>query len=149
MSSGIEKLRNEFATIYDGLNGEYQGYIQMSDKRIEHVYVNASKLPDLDTLYVNTNNEVSDVNYVLEMALFDPDTQDSVLVRQHNDGWLNMKKNLKDISLDDKDSYFSAKEDEPKMKIAQIWEEVSNEFCEGWDVLEPKYLMFAGFEGQS
>jgi CRISPR type III-associated protein (TIGR04423 family) len=34
------------------------------------------------------------------------------------------------------------------MKIAQIWEEEPNEFCLNMEVLEPKYLLFAGFETQ-
>jgi CRISPR type III-associated protein (TIGR04423 family) len=145
MSSQIETLRANFATIYDGLqDGTYEGYVQMSDRRIEHIHLKASKLWTLDELYGK-----SEVNYVLEMALFDPATKKSILVRQHNDTWLHRIKELKDEEIENADSFFIVTDtkDEIKMKIAQIWEEEPNEFCLNMKVLEPKYLLFAGFKG--
>lgn len=148
MSSGIEKLRAKFETIYSKLEGEYEGYIQMSDKRIEHVYTKATKLPGLEELYVDAKGEKTEVNYVLEMALYDAKNENSILIRQHNNDFLVLKKELKDVDEKDIDSFYTVTSNTPKMKIAQIWEEQDNAFCLNMAVLVPKALMFAGFESK-
>lgn len=146
MSSGIEKLRDKLKNEYEAWqkSGKFVGYIQMSDSRIEKKYILESPqtLPDIDY-----NNK----NYILEMALFQEDSGRSILLRQHNDGWLILDKNLKEIKKNDnyivkEESYFTVTPNTPKMKIAQIWKPENSEFCNEWDVLEPKCLMFAGFE---
>ncbi len=144
MSKGIDSLREKFADIYGALNAKYQGYIQMSDKRIEHVFVEAQKLPKLEKLYVDKDDKATNVNYVLEMALYDPESKQSILIRQHNADFLVIKKELK--GDEPMDSFYTVTPNTPKMKIAQIWEPKPNEFCNGWEVLEPTLLMFAGFE---
>ena len=143
MSSGIVDLREKFKTIYDKLEGKYVGYIQMSDKRIVHVYTTPEKLWGLDALYVDVKGNKTEVNYVLEMVLFS-EVNESILVRQHNDGWLE-----KTVTIDDTmptDNFYTVTPNTPKIKIAQIWEEEPNEFCLQERVLELKCLMFAGFE---
>ena len=147
MSNGIVELRKKFKIIYDKLKDTkdtYVGYVQMSDKRIEHVYTKEQELPELDTLYVDDKDNKSDVNYILEMALFDG--KNSILIRQHNAGFLVVEKELTQEQIDSAESFYTVKSNTLKMKIAQIWKDTPNEFCEGWDVLERKYLMFAGFE---
>lgn len=149
MSSGIKKLRAKFETIYSGLDGEYEGYIQMSDKRIEHVYVQAKELPTLEELYVDVKGKKTEVNYVLEMALYDAKTTNSILIRQHNDDFLVLKKELKDVDEKDIDSFYTVTSNTPKMKIAKIWEEEKSEFRpDDMKILVPKALMFAGFESK-
>jgi CRISPR type III-associated protein (TIGR04423 family) len=64
------------------------------------------------------------------------------LIRQQNDQWIVIEKEL---NGSEPDSYFTLTEDTPKMNIVQIWEEEPNEFCLDMKVLEPKYLLFAGF----
>jgi CRISPR type III-associated protein (TIGR04423 family) len=115
----------------------------MSDRRIEHINTTPSKLWSLDDLYGG-----SDVNYVLELVLFNPTTKKSILVRQHNDSWLHLTRELTDEEIKNADSFFIVTDakDKTKMKIAQIWEEEENEFCLDMKVLEPKYLLFAGFK---
>lgn len=144
MSRGIDKLREKFKEIYSALNGKYVGYIQMSDKYIQHIYTTPNKLWALDILYVDAQGKTTDVNYVLEMALFDESTKQSILVRQHNDGWLKLEETIDDDIP--KESFYTIASDTPKMKMAQIWKDTPNEFCNGWDVSELQYLMFAGFE---
>ena len=119
------------------LTGKYEGYIQMSDRRIEKVFTSPQSLPMWDTLH-------NGVNYILEMALFDPDDSRSILIRQHNADWLviNVVLNANEPLT----SYYTVTSDTPKMKIAQIWEEEENVFCFNMNVWEPKYLLFAGFE---
>lgn len=137
-SSGIIQLRDKLKLKYAQLKGKYEGYIQMSDARIEHVFVTPSVLPAWDTLHPEN------VNYILEMALYEPATKQSILIRQHNDDWLILEKTL--TGTEARESYFTVTEESPKMKIAQIWEEEENEFCLDMKVLEAKYLLFAGFE---
>ena len=146
MSSGIENLRAKFEIIYSKLQGEYEGYIQMSDKRIEHVYTKATELPELETLYVDVRGEKTEVNYVLEMALYDAKNKNSILIRQHNDDFLVLEKELKGVEEKDIDSFYTVTPRTPKMQIAQLWEAEKSEFCEDMEVLVPKALMFAGFE---
>jgi len=143
--NSIQKLRDEFAVHYSGLNGKYEGYIQMSDQRIKHLFTKATPLPPLDEIYKDHKNNATDVNYVLEMALFEPSTKNSILIRQHNADWLVLKESLS--GNEPMDSFHTVTANTPKMKIAQIWESKANEFCNSWNVLEPKALMFAGFEG--
>jgi len=148
MSHSIEEFRSKMASEYNKIreSGEYVGYIQMSDKRIEHVFKKPQKLPEIDSLYVDDKNKKSDVNYILEMALFDSKTNNSILVRQHNADFLMLEKVLTDIQIANADSFYTVTPDTPKMKIVQIWKEEENEFCLNMEVLEPKCLMFAGFE---
>jgi len=133
------KSREALKEFYNGLSGEYEGYVQMSDGRIElkHLFKTAQTLAKWEELH-------NDVNYILEMALFNPVTKQSILIRQQNSEWLVIDKKLE--GNEPIDQFFTLTEDTPKMKIAQVWEEEKNEFCLGLDVLESKYLLFAGFE---
>ncbi|NPA60378.1 MAG: TIGR04423 family type III CRISPR-associated protein [Epsilonproteobacteria bacterium] len=133
------KSREALKKFYDDLNDKYEGYVQMSDSRIEpkHLFKTTQTLPKWDELH-------NDINYIVEMALFNPSTKQSILIRQQNSEWLVIDKKLE--GDEPTESFFTLTEDTPKMKIAQIWEKEENEFCLGLDVLEPKYLLFAGFE---
>ncbi|CAA6815317.1 MAG: Unknown protein [uncultured Sulfurovum sp.] len=131
------KNREELESFYKGLTENFEGYIQMSDSRINDVFVTAISLPKWETLH-------KDTNYILEMALFDSVSNNSILVRQHNSEWLVLEKELN--GTEPIDTFFTIVEHTPKMKIAQVWEEESNEFCLDMQVLEAKYLMFVGFE---
>jgi len=132
------KSREELEAFYNGLTDKYEGYVQMSDGRIEpkHLFKTAQTLPKWEELH-------NDVNYILEMGLFNPVTKQSILIRQQNSEWLVIDKKLE--GNEPIDQFFTLTKDTPKMKIAQIWEEEKSEFCLGLDVLEPKYLLFAGF----
>jgi len=132
------KNREELESFYKGLTEKFEGYIQMSDKRLDDLFLTPSVLPKWDELH-------NSVNYIVEMAFFDVATKKSILVRQHNSDFLVLEKGLTDNEIDNVESYYTLKEG-TKMKMAQIWEEESNEFCLDMKVLEAKYLMFAGFE---
>ncbi len=135
------KNREELEEFYNNLIDKYEGYVQMSDSRIksEHLFKTAQILPKWEELH-------NEVNYILEMALFNPTSRQSILIRQQNSKWLVMDRELKQKEIDNSDSFFTLTEKTPKMKMAQIWEEEENEFCLDMQVLEPKYLLFAGFE---
>jgi len=133
------KSREELKSFYSGLEEKFEGYVQLSDSRIksEHLFKTPQTLPEWDSLH-------NSINYIVEMALYNSTTKRSILIRQQNSEWLVLDKNLRgDEPID---TFFTLTEDTPKMRIAQIWEEEKSEFCLGMEVLEPKYLMFAGFE---
>ena len=130
------KTKDELEKYYNTLEDEFEGYIQISDERIKHIFKTHTKLPKWEELH-------SGGNYILEMALYNPKNKQSILIRQQNDHWFIIEKELK--GDEPTDSFFTL-EDNLKMKIAQIWEEEKDEFCNNWNVLEPKYLLFAGFK---
>ena len=130
------KNRDELEEFYNSLNEEYEGYIQMSDRRIENIFESSSKLPKWDDLH-------QDNNFILELALFDKNTNRSILIREANGSWSVIDRVLNDN--EPIDSFYTLREN-LKMKMAQIWEEEDDEFCLGMRVLEFKYLLFAGFK---
>ncbi len=136
------KTKIELEVFYEELlKDEFVGYIQMSDSifKKEHLLIDKKTLPEWGALH-------NEVNYILEMALYsNDDIKRSILVRQYNAQWLILEGTLS--GNENMDSYFivTDKDNKKKMKIAQIWNEESSGFCLGMDVLEPKYLMFAGF----
>ncbi|HIP30484.1 MAG TPA: TIGR04423 family type III CRISPR-associated protein, partial [Sulfurospirillum arcachonense] len=130
------KSREELEAYYKNLTQEYEGYIQMSDDKIKDVFISSSSLPQWSELHNN-------INYILEIALFEPSSKKSILIRQQNSEWLVLEKILN--GDEPMDSYFTLTKNTPKMKIAQIWKEEPNEFCLDMEVLEAKCLMFAGF----
>jgi len=133
------KDRKELKEFYNGLNKAYEGYIQLSDKRIEHVFKKPNHLPKWDDIH-------NGINYILEMALFEPTTKRSILVRQHNSGWLVLDEVVDDSMPEE--YYFTVMSEPEQMKVVQVWEDVENKFCldmEVMKVMEPKYLLFAGF----
>lgn len=131
------KNREELEVFYKDLTQNFEGYVQMSDSRIENIFILPTSLPKWEALHNSTN-------YIVEMALFDATTKNSILLRQQNNMWLVLEKVLK--GSEPMDSFFTVTPNTHKMKIAQIWEEESNGFCLDMKVLEAKYLMFAGFE---
>ena len=133
------KSREELEVFYNGLTDKYEGYVQMSNSRIKpkHLFQIAQTLLKWEELDDGSN-------YIVEMALFEPSSKRSILIRQQNSEWLVLDKVLN--GNEPIDFYFTLTENTPKMKVAQIWEEEPNEFCLGLKVLEPKYLLFAGFE---
>ncbi len=137
MQSSI-KTTKELEDFYNKLQGEYEGYIQMSDSPIGHIFQKASKLPTWDILH-------NGINYILEMALFEPSSNKSILVRQANDKWFVVEKVLTNQEINEADSFYTIK-DNLKAKIAQIWQEEEDEFCLGLPTLVPKALLFAGFK---
>ena len=135
------KNREELEAFYNILTDKYEGYVQMSDSRIKskHLFKIAQNLPKWSELHNN-------INYILEMALFNPISKNSILIRQQNNKWLVIERVLEEDEINKSDSFFTLTENTPKIKIAQIWEEEPTKFCLGLKVLEPKYLLFAGFE---
>ncbi|WOE70973.1 TIGR04423 family type III CRISPR-associated protein [Hydrogenimonas thermophila] len=96
------KNRDELKTFYNKLNGKYEGYIQLSDSRISHIFKTPTKLPDWDSLHNRPNV------FIFEMVLFDPIKSFSIRVRQINDSWYVEERDVKwDANSEDCKLYYS------------------------------------------
>jgi len=135
--------RDELKTFYNELNGRYEGYIQLSDSRISHIFKTPTKLPDWDLLHNRPNV------FIFEIVLFDPDRSFSIRVRQINDFWYVEKRDVKwDANSEDCNSYYSVFNDHKyqELKMVQIWEEIEDPISRGFKTQVPVSVMFAGFK---
>jgi len=105
-----------------------QGYIQMSDRKITDIWENFSDI-----------SFTPKSGFVYEAHFFNG--TDSIAIKQINDSWY-VDEN-KNISLSDTQIYHAI--GGLKVKMAQIWEEEDDEFCDNMPVLKLKKVVFAGF----
>ncbi len=131
------KDREELKGFYERLDGKYEGYIQLSGDRLKHVYFDPTPLPEWDSL-------VAGGNFILEMALYAPDTRVSILVKQHNDRWHVTERTIEESATFER--YIIYPNAHYTMRVAQVWEPRKSTFCLDMEVLEPALLLFAGFE---
>ncbi len=132
-----EKLKG----FYESLSSLFEGYIQMSDEKLDKIFSSKQTLPSWENLHENKN-------FILEACLFDGDR--SITIRQINDKFAIIDKKLSDFSDENKkEEIFIAKSTEKNVelraKITQIWEEKEDENCENIKVLKPTLLLFSGF----
>ena len=133
--------KEQLKEFYESLSGLFEGYIQMSDKKLDNIFSSKQLLPAWKDLH-NENN------FILEACLFDGDR--SITIRQLNDKFVVIDKKLSYFSEENKkEELFLAKSNEEKLelsaKITQIWEEKEDENCENIKVLKPTLLLFSGF----
>ena len=134
--------KDNLKNFYNKLNGKYEGYIQLSDKRIEDLFLSPTELPKWDKI-------ISSRNFIYEAAFFDEKNNVSVLIRQVDDKWLvnTVDFNKKDDKTEITEEFFIAKtKNTPRVKIKNIWQEQEDELCNGFPVLKHIYSAFAGFE---
>lgn len=128
-------MKTKFEEIYNTLQGEYQGYMQLSDKKLSKNFVckTKQKLKPLD---------IGD-SFVVEACFFDGD--ESINIRQVNDGYKVVKAKLSDFSKENVTKNEFLTNGYGKVKIATIWEGKGDEHCKNYDVLTPILQLFAGF----
>ena len=136
------KTKEQLKDFYEGLSGLFEGYIQMSDEKLNKIFTTKQSLPSWDTLH-------NGKNFILEACLCDADR--SITIRQVNDKFAVIDKKLSDFKEEQKTTQiFLAKSNEEnvnlKAKITQIWEEKEDENCENIKVLKPTLQLFSGFE---
>lgn len=136
------KTKEQLKDFYEGLSGLFEGYIQMSDEKLNKIFTTKQSLPSWDTLH-------NSKNFILEACLFDADR--SITIRQVNDKFSVIDKKLSDFKEEQKTTQtFLAKSNEKKLelsaKITQIWEEKKDENCLNIKVLKPTLQLFSGFE---
>ncbi len=135
----------ELKVALSALNGDFEGYIQMSDRRLQIISKDFA---------LNQFSELcDDKNFIIEAGLFCADSTDNggrfIIIRQVNDAFLWDEGNLGDFSHEIMD--FIAL-DGKIARIAQIYEEVPQ--CSITDngqtrvlaVKKLKCCVFAGFK---
>jgi len=125
----MKKNQTEILDYINTLKG-YQGYIQMSDERIENIW------RDFGDIAIAPQS-----GFVYEAHFWNG--KDSIAIRQINDSWLVDKSD--NVPLEDTETYHTITSG-LKVKMAQIWEEEADEHCEGMMVKKLKKVVFAGFE---
>ncbi len=126
--------RNEIISYINELKG-YQGYVQFSDRPIDK---DKDIFRDFSDIQVEAKK-----GFIYEAHFYNG--VDSITIKQINDSWLvDVTQNT---PLDDTQTYIGI--DNLKVKMAQIWEEVEDELCEGMKVKKIKKVVFVGFEGDS
>jgi CRISPR type III-associated protein (TIGR04423 family) len=124
----MKKNRNEIVEFINSLKG-YQGYVQFSDRPIEHIYTTA------------TDVQIDPQNGFVYEAHFYNGTE-SIAIKQVNESWLVSRTDISNVPDTDIVTYFSSS---AKVKMAQIWEPEADELCDGIQVKKLKKVLFAGF----
>ena len=123
----MKKNKQQIIDYINSLDG-YQGYIQYSDRRIENIW--------------ETNSKIScdpQDGFVYEAHFYNG--TDSIAIRQINGDWFVDE--VKNVPLDNTEIYQAI--NELKVRMAQIWEEEEDKYCEGMKVKKLKKVVFAGF----
>jgi CRISPR type III-associated protein (TIGR04423 family) len=133
------KTFNELKSFYENLNGEFEGYIQMSDGKLDKIFSSKQTLPSWEDLHKNKN-------FIFEACFFDGDR--SLTIRQMNNAFVVIDEKLSNYE-NKTEEIFIAKSLENNMKlkakITQIWEEKEDKNCENLQVLKATLLLFSGF----
>ena len=128
------KTYEEIKNFYTNLKGDFEGYIQMSDEKLNKVFEEKKSLPAWETLHKKEN-------FILEACFFDGDR--SITIRNIGNSFVVTDKNLSDFSNITKQEFITNGYE--KIQISQIWEEKEDEFCENFKVLKPTLALFTGF----
>jgi CRISPR type III-associated protein (TIGR04423 family) len=69
---------------------------------------------------------------------------ESIAIKQVNAAWFVSKTDISNVLDEDTEIYFAH---EKNVKMAQIWKEEADEYCEGMEVNKLQKVVFAGFAG--
>ena len=131
--------------VNENLKG-YEGYIQLMGEKIDekHLFLAGERTPGL-----------GEDELIYEAYFFNEISKKSVSVRQINDAWFVDETELNKVALEESDiKTFYPKFGNFKIKMAQIWQDEKDEFCEvpqdngtleGLPVLKLQKIVFAGF----
>jgi len=136
--------REELREKYETLKGEYEGYIQLSGSRIEHIFREPSTLPGWEELHRGGG-------FVFEAVLYDPIGKKSLLIRQIDNTWQWLEYEGIDwdsFEEDDRKTYYSVFDDHNRkeLRMVQLWEEREDPVSTGFRSLELTAVVFAGFD---
>lgn len=133
------KTLEQLKEFYESLSSEFEGYIQLSDEKLNKVFTSKQKLPSWDSLH-------NGKNFIFEACLFDGDR--SITIRQVNNKFAIIDKRLSEYQKDDITTQSFLTTGYAKVNIAQIWEEKNDENCLDMKVLKPTIQLFVGFNSQ-
>lgn len=125
---------------FKGLQGEWEGYIQMSDEPLK-ILENAI-LPSWQSLHKGAN-------FIFEAGLFCKKSEQCVMIKQFNNEFLFASVNLRDFKESEKGFENFIALNGKKARICQIWQVQRDENCLNLPVLKPKFTLFAGFAENS
>jgi len=130
----MKKTRTEIINYINDLK-YYEGYVQFSHRPID-------KTKDI---FVDTDPKVEDESGFIYEAHF-YNAKKSISIKQINDSWLVDETDISKIADNDIKIYLTDIKEFYKIKMAQIWKEESDEFCENMKVKKLKKVVFIGFE---
>ena len=133
------KTLEQLKEFYENLSSEFEGYIQMSDEKLNKVFTSKQKLPSWDSLH-------NGKNFIFEVCLFDGDR--SITIRQVNNKFAIIDKRLSEYQKENITTQSFLTTAYAKVNIAQIWEEKNDENCLDMKVLKPTIQLFVGFNSQ-
>lgn len=131
--------------VNENLKG-YEGYIQLMGEKIDekHLFLVGERTPGL-----------GEDELIYEAHFFNANLKKSISIRQINDAWFVDETELNKVALEESDiKTFYPKFGNSKIKMAQIWQDEKDEFCEvpqdsgtleGLPVLKLQKIVFAGF----
>ena len=115
---------------------DYDGYVQFSHRPID-------KNKDI---FLEKDPKVEDEKGFIYEAHFCNGSK-SISIKQINGNWLVSETDILDIDKKDIQTYKSDIQDwNHNIKMAQVWEEVEDDLCEGMKVKKLKKVVFVGFE---
>ena len=142
----MRKNRDEILKyVNENLKG-YEGYIQLMGEKIDekHLFLAGERTPGL-----------GEDKLIYEAHFFNANLKKSISIRQINDAWFVDESELNKVALEESDiKTFYPKFGNFKIKMAQIWQDEKDEFCEvpqdngtleGLPVLKLQKIVFAGF----
>ena len=127
------KTRDELKEFYNSL-GEFEGYIQMSDEKLDKIFTKKLKLPKYDEIH-------NGKNFIFEAMFFDGER--SIAIRQFNDKFIVVDEKLSSFETKTTEEFFA--KNGMKIEITTIWEQ--EEFDESLKTLKPTLQLFTGFKG--
>ena len=142
----MKKNRDEILKYVNENLRDYEGYIQLMGEKIDekHLFLAGERTPSLG------KDEL-----IYEAHFFDEKSKKSVSIRQINDAWFIDETELNKVVLEESDiKTFYPKFGNFKIKMAQIWQDEKDEFCEvpqdngtleGLPVLKLQKIVFVGF----
>ncbi len=142
----MKKNRDEILKYVNENLKDCEGYIQLMGEKIDekHLFLTGERTPSL-----------GEDELIYEAHFFNANLKKSISIRQINDAWFVDETELNKVALEESDiKTFYPKFGNFKIKMAQIWQDEKDEFCEvpqdngtleGLPVLKLQKIVFAGF----
>jgi CRISPR type III-associated protein (TIGR04423 family) len=124
----MKKNKTEILEYINSLRG-YEGYVQFSNRPIEDIWTQKSDI----------GVDAKD-GFVYE-AHFSNGVE-SISIKQLNATWLISKTDISNIKEEDTEIFYAL---EQNVKMAQIWEEVTDPLCEDMKVKKLQKVVLVGF----
>lgn len=142
----MKKNKDEILKYVNENLKDCEGYIQLMGEKIDekHLFLAGERTPSL-----------GEDELIYEAHFFNANLKKSISIRQINDAWFVDETELNKVALEESDiKTFYPKFGNFKIKMAQIWQDEKDEFCEvlredgtreSLPVLKLQKIVFAGF----